>query len=76
MAGMRVVIDDALQAAIDRRVTADEVRAARDGVITDAERDEVLALIRWFTTRYPTPADRLRYVRDAYARWRTATHLR
>ena len=26
-------------------------------------------LIRWFTRRYPTPAERLAYGRRAYARW-------
>jgi len=38
--------------------------------ITQAERDEVEALVRWFRRRYPTPAERLAYVRRAYARWR------
>ena len=27
-------------------------------------------LIRWFRTRYPTPAERLAYVRQAYRRWK------
>jgi hypothetical protein len=54
---------------VNRRVTADEVRRAMTRTIPSDERDEVLALIRWFTTRYPTPEERLEYVRIAYARW-------
>ncbi len=34
------------------------------------EREEVLALRRWFCRRYPTPLERLAYVRRAVARWR------
>jgi hypothetical protein len=41
--------------------------------IGDDEREQILALIRWFTARYPTPAARLAYVRRAYQRWQ---HLR
>jgi hypothetical protein len=47
-----------------------EARAYLDAPISEAEREEVLALIRWFQRRYPTPAERLAYVRRAYARWR------
>ena len=62
--------ESALDRAINRRATADEVREACLGPITDAEREHGRALIRWFTTRYPSPGDRLGYVRLAYARWR------
>ena len=34
-----------------------------DTPISHAERKEVLALVAWFTRRYPTPAERLAYVR-------------
>lgn len=47
-----------------------EARAYLDAPITDAERDDVLALVRWFRSRYVTPTERLAYVRRAYARWR------
>ena len=43
--------------------------------ITDDERESVLALVRWFRRRYPTPAERLAYVRRAYARWRSGQGL-
>jgi hypothetical protein len=37
--------------------------------LTDAERDDTRALVRWFTRRYPTPAERFAYIRRARARW-------
>ena len=53
----------------DRRLDPAEARAYLDAPVTDAERDEVLALVHWFKRRYATPLDRLAYVRRAYARW-------
>lgn len=57
---------------VNAPVTAAEVRRALEQPIGAEERDEVLSLVRWFTRRYSTPADRLAYVRQAYARWRRA----
>lgn len=54
---------------IDRRVTLAELRAASDTPLTPAEREEIVSLARWFCRRYPTPAERLAYVRQAYRRW-------
>ena len=53
----------------DRSLAPVEARAYLDSPITDFERDEVLALVRWLERRYPTPVERLAYVRRAYARW-------
>lgn len=53
----------------ERTLTADEVRAQLDVPVSEEERAQVLALVRWFRRRYPTGADRLRYVRTAYVRW-------
>jgi len=65
-----VTLDPAALASFhDRALSPAEARAYLDAPITKAERDEVLALVRWFRRRYPTPADRLAYVRRAYARW-------
>lgn len=58
-----------VQELIDRRVTEEELRAALETPLTDQEREEILSLVDWFTRRYPTGADRLTYVRRAYARW-------
>ena len=60
---------DRLAAEVNRELTADQARAYLDQPITPEERDAVLGLVRWFRHRYPTPAERLAYVRRAYARW-------
>jgi hypothetical protein len=61
-----------LRALSERVLSADEVRAALAVPLSDAEEEEVRSLIRWFRRRYPTPADRLAYVRRAYRRWTKA----
>lgn len=63
------MIGSALARAIDRRVTAAELREALEQPIPRTERDEVLSLRRWFTTRYPSAEARLAYVTRSYARW-------
>ena len=60
---------DAVRQAIDRPITREELRDALDRPIPAAERHEVLSLLCWFTTRYPSAEARLAYVRRAYARW-------
>jgi hypothetical protein len=60
---------DRLLEMAERRLSADEVRDATLIPISDREREEVLSLVRWFCRRYPTPLDRLAYVRRAYLRW-------
>jgi hypothetical protein len=54
---------------VDRAVSAAELRQAIDTPLTSEERDEILALSRWFCRRYATPLQRLAYVRQAYRRW-------
>ena len=61
-----------LREEYERPLSADEVRAYLAVPISDRERDDTLSLVRWFRRRYPDPADRLAYVRRAYARWRRA----
>jgi hypothetical protein len=61
---------DALSDAINRTVTPEELRHALVRPIPADERDEVTALVQWFTTRYSSAEERLRYVRQAYGRWR------
>ena len=63
------MIPDAVENVINRRVSTDEMRRELARPIPAEERDDVLALVRWFTTRYPSPEARLAYVRAAYARW-------
>ena len=64
------MISDALTLEIEALVTCTEVRLALEEPISAEEREEVLSLVRWFTRRYSTAADRLMYVRQACARWR------
>ena len=54
----------------DRALTASEAREYTEAPISAEQRDEVLALVAWFRRRYPTPLERLAYVRRACARWR------
>jgi formylglycine-generating enzyme required for sulfatase activity len=56
----------------DRELTSAEARAYLEAPVTARERDDALALATWFRRRYPTPLERLAYVRRAYARWRRA----
>jgi len=60
---------DHVRSFAERRLSPLEAREYLDTPISDSERDAVLALVRWFRRRYPTPLDRLAYVRRAYARW-------
>lgn len=53
----------------NRTVTVAEMRAYLDAPMSDFEREQILELARWFRQRYPTGAERLSYVRRAYARW-------
>ena len=63
-----------LRAWTERQLTAEEARPWLDSPISDDERAEVLALVGWFRRRYPTPAERLAYVRRASARWLRVQH--
>jgi hypothetical protein len=65
---------EAVRAAVDRQVSLEELRGALLDPIGGDERDEVLSLVRWFCRRYPTGAERLAYVRQAYARWQRHAH--
>lgn len=58
-----------LRAETDRQLSPAEANAYLETPVSDAEREDILALNRWFTTRYPTGAERLAYVRRAYSRW-------
>jgi hypothetical protein len=61
--------DGALTIGSERRLSLSEARAYLEAPLTDAEREEVRELVSWFCRRYPSPIDRLAYVRRAYARW-------
>lgn len=61
-----------VRAFADRELSNEELDAWTSAPVTDDEREEFLSLVRWFTRRYPTPAERFAYVRRAMARWRPA----
>ena len=61
-----------VRALTERQLGPEEARAALAVPLGEAEEEETRSLIRWFRRRYPTPADRLAYVRRAYHRWTTA----
>lgn len=57
----------------ERRVTLAEVHAALETPFSASERASILSLVRWFRRRYPTPIERLAYVRRTYQRWVSAS---
>lgn len=57
------------RAIAERRLTPQEIAAAMAAPLEEEERQRILALVEWFCRRYPTPGDRLAYVRRAYGRW-------
>lgn len=62
----------ALEAArrfTERTLAADAFDAYVNAPVSEEEREEALRLIRWFSKRYRTAAERLAYARKAYARW-------
>jgi hypothetical protein len=59
----------AWRAYVEREVSLDEAEQYLSAPVTEDERRELLALVAWFCRRYPTPLDRLHYVRTAYKRW-------
>jgi hypothetical protein len=64
-----MTIPAAIVGEIERLVSVDELRHALQRSLGESECEEVLSLVRWFTRRYPSPEERLRYVRRAYRRW-------
>lgn len=58
-----------IAALAERRLSAEEARAALALPLGQAEEADSRSLIRWFRRRYPTPAARLGYARRAYRRW-------
>lgn len=67
-----LVVRDALRREAARRLSPEEWQARAAIPVSDDERERALALVRWFKRRYPTPAERLAYVRRASRRWARA----
>ena len=62
-------VTEAVRRLLDRTLPADEFQRLLAIPLTDSEREDTRALVRWFTRRYPTPAERFAYIRRARARW-------
>jgi hypothetical protein len=58
----------------NRELSVGEWRAQAAIPLSAEEIESTLLLVRWFRRRYPTVAERLAYVRRAYARWRAASN--
>lgn len=61
-----------LRRLVERALSPEEFASAMAIPITPEERAAVLELVEWFGRRYPTPAERLAYVRRAHRRWTLA----
>lgn len=61
-----------VRALAERRLTPEEWATYTAQPISVEEREETESLLAWFARRYPTPADCLRYARQAYRRWQLA----
>ena len=62
-------VPEAVRTLLDRTLPAAEFQRLLAIPLSDAERADTRALVRWFTRRYPTPAERFAYIRRARARW-------
>ena len=60
----------AVREMAEQPLSPEEFHAWVDAPISDEEMENEVALIRWFIRRYPTPAARLAYVRQAMKGWR------
>jgi hypothetical protein len=62
-------VRDRIRALHERQLSPEEFHTLADSPLSNDEREHTQALVRWFRRRYPTPSDRLAYVRRAHARW-------
>ena len=51
----------------ERALSVEEFQAAADAPLGPDEREAYIELLDWFSRRYPTPAERLTYIRRAVA---------
>jgi len=58
-----------LREIAERKLSAEEFDAYLQAPMTEAERQEILASVAWFSRRYRTPGERLAAARRAYQQW-------
>ena len=73
VAGSRVL--EAVREHCERELSPEERAQWLGAPHSDVEREQLLELVRWFCRRYPTPLERLAYVRRAYLRWQRTLPL-
>lgn len=59
-----------LREEAERRLSPEEFDAYVNAPMSSTEIEGIWEMIDWFRRRYPTPLERLGYVRRAYARWK------
>jgi hypothetical protein len=59
---------ESFRAFAERRLTAEEFDAYVNAPMSPEEREGIRELYDWFTRRYPTPLERLAWVRRAIRR--------
>lgn len=60
----------ALEQSEERRLSPEEFAARASAPMADHEREDFHALVRWFTTRYPTAGARMQAIRHRMRRLR------
>lgn len=58
-----------IAAEAERSLSPEAAAAYLAAPVSESERNDAVALIRWFRRRYPSGAERLAYVRRAARRW-------
>ncbi len=59
-----------IRAQVERRLSPEEFNAYVNAPMSDAEREEILSLVEWFTRRHPTALERLAAARRKFERIR------
>jgi hypothetical protein len=59
----------AIRREADRKLSREEFEAWIKAPMSQSEEDGIRTLVAWFVRRYPTPGERLAYVRRATRRW-------
>lgn len=62
-------VDPAIADLVEAPLPVEEFVRRVNAPLTDEEIEETLALVAWFTRRYPTVKQRLAYARRAWKQW-------
>ncbi len=62
-------LDPKIAEMVERRISEEEFDRIVNAPCVDGEHEDTLDLIRWFTRRYPTARERVRWARRSFAQW-------